>query len=375
MVTPENSKKKKTALELCEPLTTKTERSKEQETSSFTETRASRRRLSVLETPPSQKREHKRKENIRPPAFDAVEAAETPESHRRGLETTICLERVFSDLQCHFLSASKTTYNELVAMVEKKLCMDGMTQKLQLSYQWPQYMLMDDAKDAPPVSITCDQEVEVFLSVQADIAQLNLCAMILEVSPGPYEETDTLQPLGSIAAEDFVMDTSQALGEGGCIGPEDIVMGTSQPLLIEYNNKGKEKVVEEEVVPNDKLLREKDIECFRKALEISKMKTLPIGFEIGELVGVCVQRNTLPTPAEAHTNVDPERGNIEQPREDVGSPIIMQPYELNNDTIMSSPSELTERLIAEEFDPVEPIIWESPRELEPDEGNMQWSFI
>ncbi|CAN8232096.1 unnamed protein product [Cochlearia groenlandica] len=124
------------------------------------------------------------------------------------------------------------------------------------------------------------------------------------------------------------------------------------------------------------------------------MKTLPIGFEIGEgsrntgpftksiwqtvfeeLVGVCVQRNTLPTPAEAQTNVDPERGNIEQPSEDVGSPIIMQPYEFNNDTIMGSPSELTERLIAEEFDPVEPMIWESPRELEPDEGNMQWWFI
>ncbi|CAN8290183.1 unnamed protein product [Cochlearia groenlandica] len=130
---------------------------------------------------------------------------------------------------------------------------------------------MDDAKDAPPVSITRDQDVEVFLSVQADIAQLNQYAMILEVSPG-----------------------------------------TSQPLLIEYNNKGKEKVVEEEVVPNDKLLRKQDIECFRKALEISKMKTLPIGFEIGEL---------------------------------------------------------TERLIAEEFDPVEPIIWESPRELEPDEDH------
>lgn len=49
-----------------------------------------------------------------------------------------------------------------------------------LTYQWPQYMLMKDGKDAPPVSIMTDDNVSLFVTMRAEIEQLNMCLTILE---------------------------------------------------------------------------------------------------------------------------------------------------------------------------------------------------
>ncbi|CAN8289076.1 unnamed protein product, partial [Cochlearia groenlandica] len=68
-------------------------------------------------------------------------------------------------------------------MVEEKLELDRRTQSVHITYQWPSFMLMEDGKDAPPVPITKDEDLDCFLAVRVEVPMLNLCATITEHSP------------------------------------------------------------------------------------------------------------------------------------------------------------------------------------------------
>ncbi|CAN8289252.1 unnamed protein product [Cochlearia groenlandica] len=51
-----------------------------------------------------------------------------------------------------------------------------------LSYMWPEFLMMDGDRDAPPVFVNTDDDVDVFVTLRADIDQLSLCASTTEIS-------------------------------------------------------------------------------------------------------------------------------------------------------------------------------------------------
>ncbi|XP_024016291.1 uncharacterized protein LOC112089768 [Eutrema salsugineum] len=66
------------------------------------------------------------------------------------------------------------SFREAVKLVKEKLGIKedvGVT----LTFQWPSFMLMDDGRDAPPVLMSSDDEVSLFVEMRSEIDQLNLC--------------------------------------------------------------------------------------------------------------------------------------------------------------------------------------------------------
>ncbi|XP_024010620.1 uncharacterized protein LOC112086097 [Eutrema salsugineum] len=121
-----------------------------------------------------------------------------------------------------FLS-SRMSFCEVVKLVKEKLCIKedvGVT----LTFQWPAFMLMDDGRDAPPVLMSSDDEVSLFVEMRAEIDQLNLCVTTDENTdddvvrvPGENEEAlvvyGTTEEDGAAGDEAYEEENSERLDE------------------------------------------------------------------------------------------------------------------------------------------------------------------
>lgn len=79
---------------------------------------------------------------------------------------------------------SDLEYDKLVALVKDSLGIESRTVTMNLAYQYPAWMQIDDGDGSTPQFISDDHEVEVFVQMRRKIKEVNLCVTIAQCNDG-----------------------------------------------------------------------------------------------------------------------------------------------------------------------------------------------
>ncbi|CAN6931194.1 unnamed protein product [Brassica oleracea] len=91
------------------------------------------------------------------------------------------------DVKYDLVSKENESYEELVAMVRGKYPIHH-TEPVALTYDFPEWMKVPEDYTTPPVDILDDKDVELFMAVRMDFANLTLCVTYGNVDMARYSQ-------------------------------------------------------------------------------------------------------------------------------------------------------------------------------------------
>lgn len=111
----------------------------------------------------------------------------------RGEKTKWIFETETSDPRGSISLKLGMSYTELVRRVRTVLNIMDSSITVKLAYQYPEWLLVDDADGSTPEYITDDQEVDVFIEMRRNIEEVNLCVTVTKVEFGIVTDGTTVR--------------------------------------------------------------------------------------------------------------------------------------------------------------------------------------